>query len=131
MMSGSWVWTTRPMAPSPAAIRAPTALVPMLRLATATSSGRGPAPRVEPRDDDRPAGALAPGGELAAGHAEQRHGALQHPLEDLRQLQLARQIGEGVEQRLLLAGAAMLGGEEPRVLDRDRRLRGEHRSEER
>src|ERR1041384_3628105 len=103
MMSGSWVWTTRPMAPSPAAIRAPTALVPMLRLATTTSSR----------------------GDRAAGHAEQRHGALQHPLEDLRQLQLARQIGEGVEQRLLLAGAAMLGGEEPRVLDRDRRLRGE------
>src|SRR3972149_6446448 len=89
MIGGSRVFPTHPIAPSPRAMRVPTAFVSMWWLAAVSRAPRLPALLLVDR-------------QLPAVHAQQRHGALQGRLEQLRQLELAREVGERVEQRLLL-----------------------------
>ena len=57
-------------------------------------------------------GVLLEDGQLAAADPQQAGGAAQHGLQQFAKLQLAREIGKGVQQRLLLVGAAALGGEQ-------------------
>jgi len=64
-------------------------------------------------------------GQLAARDAEQLDGTVEHGIENLRQLELTREIRERIEQRLLFFGALSLRCEEPRVFDRHRGLVGQ------
>ena len=78
------------------------------------------------RDDDELLVVLVVDGQLAARHAEERDRPLQHRLQQLRQLQLAGEVRQGVQQRPLLLGPLVLHREEAGVLDGDRGLRREH-----
>ncbi len=91
-------------------------------LAEAHPGTHGVGPHVVAGEDDQLLGLLVVDRELAAGNAEERHGALEDDLEQPPQLELAGEVLERVEERALLGRARPLGLDQPRARDRDRRL---------
>jgi hypothetical protein len=75
-------------------------------------------------DDDQLLGHLVVDGQLTAGDAQQRDGALEHHLEQSIQLQLAGKIGQGGQQRPLFGGPLAFRLQQPRPPDGDAGLIG-------
>ena len=63
--------------------------------------------------------------QFPTGDSQQLDRAMQHRVQHFREFQLAGQIGERVEERLLLFRTAALRCEQSRILDSDRGLRRE------
>ena len=98
--------------------------VPHRALAERHPGPDGVGPHVVPRDDDELLRLLVEDGELPSRHVEEGDRAPEHRLEELVELQLPRELGEGVEKGALFGEALALGRKEARATDGDPRLVG-------
>src|ERR1051326_564234 len=121
MQIGSLVRATCPIAPSPTLSRVPRDSTPICWLAT-TSSSAFASSKISSSPPLTPSSGVARRSTEWGGPATRAPAAGEHGLEELAQLELAGEVGQGLQHRLLLVGAAALRVEQARAAQGDARL---------